>query len=99
MVSVKGYLRFGDDSRNLWNNEESYTYVRKSYVPPNDPAWSRCIALYDINGWRKALLSMNNHYVLISGVVRRYPARDGDIAMDTCSDLGISIRSAESARP
>jgi hypothetical protein len=50
MVSVKGYLRFGDDSRNLWSNEKFYTYVSKSYVPPNDPAWSRCIALYDVDG-------------------------------------------------
>jgi len=61
MVSVKGYLRFGDDGRNLWTSEESYTYVRKNYVPPDNPAWSRCIALYDIDGWRKALLSMNTN--------------------------------------
>ena len=99
MVSVKGYLRFGDDGRNLWTSEESYTYVRKNYVPPDNPAWSRCIALYDIDGWRKALLSMNNQYVLVSGIVHRYPAQDGDVAIDTCSDLGISIHSAESARP
>jgi hypothetical protein len=96
-VSVKGYLRFGDDSRNLWSNKESYTYLKKDYRPPSDPAWNRCIALYDIDGWREKLLSMNNHYVLVSGIVRHYPTRDGEITIDTCSDLGISIGSAELA--
>jgi hypothetical protein len=98
MVSVKGYLRFGDDSRNLWSNEAAYTYVSKAYLPPGDPAWNRCIALYDINDWRDTLLSMSSQYVLISGIVRRYPARDGDLTIDTCSDIGISIRLVEPAR-
>jgi len=95
-VVVKGYLRFGDDGKNLWASKSAYLAVSGPYVPPNDAAWSRCITLFDIGTWRSGLLARNNEYVLIAGVLHRGPSLDDQINFDSCSDLGISIRSVNS---
>jgi hypothetical protein len=97
-VVVKGYLRFGDDSRNLWESRTAYLTVSNHDVAPDDQAWTHCVTLWDIDGWRSALLEHNNRYVTISGVVRRQPLRDGEIRIGSCSDLGVSIRGLESPR-
>jgi len=99
IVIVKGYLRFGDDSRNLWSNAAAYAYVSKEYREPSDPGWNRCISLFDIDDRRERLLSLNNHSVVIAGIVRHYPRESQEVRLDTCSDIGISIRSVEPMRP
>ena len=96
-VSVRGYLRFGDESKNLWSNRDAYLAVRSRYVAPTDPKWNRCITLYDLDGWRAKLRSSNDRYVVIAGVLRRYPTLPGEINFDSCSDLGVSIQSVELA--
>jgi hypothetical protein len=96
-VSVVGYLRFGDDTRNLWNDKEALLAVSGGNVLPNDPAWNRCITLYDADKWRSILLSKDEKYVKVSGIVRFEAARPGEITFGACSDLGISIRSIEDA--
>ena len=98
-VTVKGYLRFGEDSRNLWSDAAAYAYVSKEYRESSDPGWNRCISLFDIDDRRERLLSLNNHSVVVTGVVRHYPREGEEIRLDTCSDIGISIRSVEPARP
>lgn len=92
VVSVKGYLRFGDDSRNLWSNKDAYELVESRYTPQDDPAWNHCITLYGIEDWRKELLAKDRSYVVIAGVIHRYPSKEGDVSVGSCSDLGISIR-------
>src|SRR4051812_36692237 len=92
-VTVAGYLRFGDDSRNLWSSGDSYIAVKNGQPLPGGALWNHCIALNDINGWRRALLSNNERNVLITGVIHRIPFKDDEISLGACSDLGISIRS------
>jgi hypothetical protein len=94
--SVRGYLRFGDDSRNLWSSKDAYDVVKTRYVPPNDPAWDHCIALYGVERWRRELLARDKSYVVITGVIHRYPSKEGDISLGSCSDLGVTISSLRS---
>jgi len=96
-VRVRGYLRFGDDSRNLWADRNAYDAVSSAYVSPSDPAWNRCVTLYDIGAWRKDLLARNSTDVVIGGVIRRRAMQEGDVSLSSCSDLGISVLSVESA--
>lgn len=97
-VAVKGYLRFGDDSRNLWADRKAYLTVKNGDVGPDDPAWNRCITIYDIGRWRQQLLSNNNSYVIVRGVIERHPTKPGEITTSSCSDLGISIENLVKAR-
>lgn len=94
-VVVSGYLRFGDDSRNLWSTKQSYVKVTKSDIDPEDAAWNRCITLYDVGSFREDLIKYNNHYVIISGVVRRIIQQEGEITTSACNELGISVRSVK----
>jgi hypothetical protein len=92
-VSVSGYLRFGDDSRNLWSSEAAYLSAKNGKPSARVLATGHCIALYDIEKWRDALLSNNGKNVLVDGVIRRIPLKEGEISLSECSDLGIAIRS------
>jgi hypothetical protein len=96
-VSVRGYLRFGDDSRNLWSDEDSYDLANHRCLSPGDPAWNHCMTLYEIGRWRSQLLATDRTFVVITGVMHRYPSEEGDISAGACGDLGIAIRSVESA--
>jgi hypothetical protein len=96
-VTVRGYLRFGDDSRNLWSERDAYSAIvrglERGDLAPDDPQWHRCITLYEIREWREYLLSHTEKYVTVTGVLRLYPAKPGEISMGSCSDLGIEITS------
>jgi hypothetical protein len=92
-VTVSGYLRFGDDTRNLWSSKGAYLAIRNGGPHALGLATDHCIALYDITSWRDALLSNDGKSVLIGGVVHRIPLKEGEISLSECSDLGISIRS------
>lgn len=93
LVTVSGYLRFGDDSRNLWSSKDAYLGIKNGNPSARAPASDYCIALYDIEKWRGILLSNDGKNVLINGVIRRIPLKEGDISLSECSDLGIAIRS------
>ena len=90
-TTVRGYLRFGDDSRNLWSSREAFQQVRDSDVQPDDPAWDRCITLFNIEHFRDALLARNNSYVLITGLIQRVVPVEGEITTSSCNTLGISV--------
>jgi len=92
VVSVSGYLRFGDDTRNLWMNRETYEQISNGYVSPTDPVWSRCITLYNIGQNRNALLRRDGKEMIVTGVVQRVTHQAGDIVIGACSDLGLSIQ-------
>src|SRR5580692_4573666 len=62
LVTVSGFLRFGDDSHNLWSSKEALLAISKIYVPTDDPVWSHCIGLFDIDGWRARLVALDNSY-------------------------------------
>jgi hypothetical protein len=92
-VTVDGYLRFGDDSHNLWTSRRSYRAVADGYRDTDDPAWKECIALFDIDGWRDVLLRYTNHKVRVIGVLHRVPLQPDEITLSECSELGLSIKS------
>jgi hypothetical protein len=92
-VTVSGYLRFGDDTRNLWANKAAHDAVVDTALSPDDPAWNRCVALFDIDGWRDVLLKNDRRQILVRGILRRDPQTAGEITMSECSELGLSIRS------
>jgi hypothetical protein len=95
VVTVSGYLRFGDDSHNLWSSKEALLAVSKGYVPPKDPAWNHCIGLFDIDGWRSRLIDLDNSHVTITGALQSSHPHHSEFTMNTCTDSGLSIRSVK----
>jgi len=94
-VTVSGYLRFGDDSRNLWSSKIVYMKMKNGSLSASNGPNDHCIALFDIADWRESLLSNNGKDILVSGVVRRIPLKEGEISLSECSDLGVAIRSIQ----
>ena len=92
-IIVRGFLRFGTDSKNLWNDSRAYAAVVNNWFPPDHPAWNRCITLYDIVGWRDFLIANSNMNVVVTGVLRKETREPDEINLDSCSELGVSITS------
>ena len=90
-VQVAGYLRFGDDMRNLWNSKAAVSAAGTGYVPADDPRSNHCITLRDCGNQRSTLLRRNGHSVLITGVVNRIPLGPDEIEIGSCSEIGISV--------
>lgn len=92
-VEVLGFLRFGDDTQNLWTNKDAYSAVSGRYVPPESPLWNHCVSLFDTKRLRETLLRYDSRDVIVRGRVTRYQRANGDIALSSCSDVGITISS------
>jgi hypothetical protein len=90
-VEVRGFLRFGDDTQNLWTSKGAYSAVSGPYVPAESPLWNHCISLFDTMKLRATLLQYDSHDVLVRGRVTRYPRDNDDIVFSSCSDVGIAI--------
>jgi hypothetical protein len=92
-VEVRGFLRFGDDTQNLWASKDAYSAVSGHYVAPESPLWNHCISLFDTLKLRSSLLRYDSRDVLVRGRVTRYRRDEGDIAFSSCSEIGIAINS------
>jgi hypothetical protein len=92
-VTVIGFLRFGDDSRNLWTDKRAYVAVSEGDPLPDDLAWDRCLTLYNIDGWRSILLKNDERQVVVRGILQRHVRLPHEITLSECSELGISIES------
>jgi hypothetical protein len=90
-VEVRGFLRFGDDTQNLWTSKDAYSAVSGRYVSPESPLWNHCISLFDTKKLRATLLRYDSSYVLVRGRVTRYRRDAGDISFSSCSEVGITI--------
>jgi hypothetical protein len=90
-VEVRGFLRFGDDTRNLWTSKSAYSAVSGQYVPAESPLWNHCISLFDTKKLRATLLRYDSRDVLVRGRITRYRRDNDDIAFSSCSDIGITI--------
>jgi hypothetical protein len=93
IVTLNGFLRFGDDSHNIWSDQKTLSYVENSVFYSRDPIWSRCITLFEIDGFRTNLLYLDRRYVTITGVLHRAVPVADDVNLGSCSSLGISPRS------
>jgi hypothetical protein len=92
-VEVWGFLRFGDDTQNLWSSKNAYSAVSGHFVPPGSPLWNHCISLSDTKKWRAALHQYDSLDVVVRGRITRYQRVNGDITFESCSDVGISVTS------
>lgn len=92
-VKVRGFLRFGDDTQNLWTSKDAYSAVSGHFVPPDSPLWNHCVSLLDTKELRAALLRYDRLDVIVRGRVTRHRRENGDIAFESCSDVGISVTS------
>lgn len=93
-VSVKGYLRYGDDAKNIWVDGSTYSKLSDSNIKPSDPAWKMCLGIYkDASLWKK-LRRLDKENVIITGklVIRK---SDEVIYLGRCRALGIEIESIE----
>lgn len=96
-VSVRGYLLFGDDAKNLWTDKQSYARVSQGYVPPDDPAWNKCITLSNTGSYRQVLLRLSRRNVLIKGTLRVRAHSDTAITIGECSDTILSVEEVSSS--
>ena len=90
-VVVTGFLRFGDDAHNLWHDRQSWEHVERSYIPPNDPAWNRCITLFGYGPFRNVLLQRDQTIVTIRGRVTVAQPRAEEIMLGSCSTTGVEL--------
>lgn len=90
-VSVRGYLRFGDDARNLWADRDVYLRVAEGSRMSTDPLWNRCLTLYDVGAHRARLASLDGKEVVVTGRVRQVVPRPGDVTTSACNTIGIVV--------
>jgi hypothetical protein len=94
-VSVSGYLTFGDDKHNLWQDKQTYSYIKTTRPNPDDPAWKQCITLFSYDRFRRKLLRFNGKRVTIAGTITRRVLAPDEIAIGSCSEIGISLQLSE----
>lgn len=90
-IAVTGFLRFGDDAHNLWQDRRSWERVERSAVPPDDPAWNKCITLFGYGPFRDVLLQRDQTVVTVLGPLRAVQTQPGEITMGSCSTAGIEV--------
>lgn len=93
-VTVRGFLVFGTDARNLWHSKEAYSFVANDYVGPSHPAWARCIAIDNRAVTRASLLRLSNRTVLVSGRITIRPRASNEIRIGACSETFLIVREA-----
>ena len=91
LVSVYGYLTFGDDKHNLWESEKDYKYILDMRPNISDPVWKRCISLDSYGPFRSNLLKNDGKNSVISGYISRRIPNDDEINLGSCSDVSISL--------
>ncbi|ATY33704.1 hypothetical protein CVN68_18520 [Sphingomonas psychrotolerans] len=84
-IEVRGFLRYGDDARGVWQSQASY----RDYTPEAAPA---CITLWNAGAFREQLLRRDGSTITITGKVRvEPPLHAGEISLGRCSDVGLVI--------
>jgi hypothetical protein len=97
-ISVVGYLRFSDDSKNIWQSAKIYTRIRDDDILPSDVEWKRCITLYNIGKLRSKLKALDNSAVIVTGVTLNIPRGEDEVNLNSCNTIGISARSVNRYR-
>jgi len=84
-VEVRGFLRYGDDARGLWQSEAGYRDSTSS-------AASACLTLWNAGAFRKRLKPRDQSTVTIGGKIFTAAALQPDeIEFGRCSDTGLII--------
>ena len=91
LISVSGYLAFGDDEHNVWESRQVSEYVENMMPPPIDPSWKKCISLTSYGRFRKVLLRYNGKMVTISGHISRQTLEEDEINLGSCNQISLSL--------
>jgi hypothetical protein len=84
-IEVRGFLRYGDDARGMWQSQASF----RDYTPESAPA---CITLWNAGAFREQLLRRDRSMITITGKVRvEPPLHPDEISLGRCSDVGLII--------
>lgn len=87
-VTITAYLKFGDDQHALFPSLHAYEALDAAAA--DDPAWKRCLTIWNYRLWRKELKLLRDSTVTITGVVRTVSRKFGEVHWD-CSDTGVEI--------
>ena len=91
LISISGFLTFGDDKHNVWESRKEYEYIRRERPPRNDPAWGKCISLMNYGKFRSKLLRYNGKQVKITGYISRQTPASDEINLGSCNDVSLSL--------
>lgn len=84
-VEIRGFLRYGDDARGLWQSRESY----RTFTPA---AASACITLWNAGVFRERLSQRDGSTVTITGKLHVAPPLGTDeMELGRCNDMGLII--------
>lgn len=94
LISVSGYLAFGDDEHNIWESRQVSEYIENTMPPLNDPSWKKCISLASYGRFRKVLLRYNGKVVTISGYISRQMPGNDEVNLGSCNEISLSLEGA-----
>lgn len=90
-VAVRGFVRFGDDTKNLWADERTYLAALNGTGNLQELSSHKCLSLYTSKKFSSRLRHFDKRLVTIYGKVYRYKYVPGDINLGYCNDLGIIV--------
>lgn len=97
-VTIRGYLRYGDDARGLWTSQHLYLQARDGDASPDHAIWANCIALNADNQLARRLRALNGKRVLLAGVVSIEPHNNDEVFSFSCNDVALRVSKVVSAR-
>jgi hypothetical protein len=84
-IQIRGFLRYGDDARGLWQSAAAY----RGFAPNAAPV---CITLWNAGAFRERLLRRDQSIVTLIGKLHVEPPLKADeIALGRCNDVGLII--------
>lgn len=83
-VTVRGYLRYGDDARGLWQSAQAY----RTYSPAKPRP---CLTLFNADAFHSRLRQFADSTVTLTGTVRTIHLQPEESARGWCSDTGMMI--------
>ena len=87
-IVVRGYLRYGDDSRSLWQSIETYRASRSA-------ARTACLTLFNADAFHTRLRQFADSTVTLTGTVRTMHLAPEQSALGWCNDTGLMIERIE----
>ena len=79
-VTVRGYVRFGDHARQIWDNETSL----------RDADVGSCLTLINTTPHRDILGRSDRRYARVVGVIRAN-INEGHVDYGSCNDVGLEL--------
>lgn len=93
-ITVRGVLHFYTQhgTAQLWASQQAIEAVSSGFVPPNDPAWDRCVDLRFRPSMAPRLQRRSGEYGEIAGTLYIRQPQAGEVNLSNCSNLRLVIR-------